>query len=109
MSYQIACKVSVRPSCTSLTLHSFGATALITIGALWFIYRRMLGVRKKVILGMRDDLRSKNVQVSDGPTTSDFAQADNDERSWENPWARDAITGPHQSPMSANQGVGHKQ
>jgi uncharacterized membrane protein YdjX (TVP38/TMEM64 family) len=41
----------------------FGVTALITLGALWYIYRQMLRVRKGVLLGMREDLRARGVEV----------------------------------------------
>lgn len=37
----------------------------MTILALRFIYRRMTSVRKKVLLAMRDDLRSKGVSAPD--------------------------------------------
>ncbi|WVR06455.1 hypothetical protein IAU60_003486 [Kwoniella sp. DSM 27419] len=45
----------------------FGATALITLGALWFIYNRMLRVRKRVLISMRDDLKRHNVEVAPPP------------------------------------------
>ena len=79
-----------------LTLPSFAASAVISIFALYFIYRRTLAVRKKVIIGMRDDLRSKNVPAAD-PTSPDFATADPDERSWKNPFAKKAVTAPGQA------------
>ncbi|ODO09956.1 hypothetical protein I350_02179 [Cryptococcus amylolentus CBS 6273] len=41
----------------------FAACALITIGALIFIYKRMLKVRRKVILSMREDLKARHVDV----------------------------------------------
>ena len=78
-------------------LHRFAATAVVSFGAIYFIYKRMLAVRKKVIIGMRDDLRSKNIQTSDGPVNPDFATADMDERSWKNPFARKAVTAPGQT------------
>ncbi|WVQ85083.1 hypothetical protein IAT38_007247 [Cryptococcus sp. DSM 104549] len=53
----------------------FAACAIITIGALWFIYTRMLRVRKRVLLSMRDDLKRRNVEV--GPMPEDL---DDDER-----------------------------
>jgi hypothetical protein len=42
---------------------SFVVTALMTVLAMRFIYKRMTAVRKKVLLAMRDDLRSKGVTV----------------------------------------------
>ena len=66
----------------------------MTIGALWYIYKRMLAVRKKVILGMRDDLRSKHVAVSDPNAITEFTQAGVDERNWHNPFATEAVTEP---------------
>jgi hypothetical protein len=44
----------------------FAATAIITLFSMWFIYRRMIGVRKKVLIGMRDDLTSKGIQMPQG-------------------------------------------
>jgi len=34
---------------------------------MWFIYRRMIGVRKKVLIGMRDDLTRKGIQTTQMP------------------------------------------
>jgi hypothetical protein len=45
----------------------FAATALITVGSLIYIYRKMLAVRKKVLIRMRDDLVAHSVKVSDMP------------------------------------------
>nr|XP_031864335.1 uncharacterized protein CI109_000248 [Kwoniella shandongensis]KAA5531407.1 hypothetical protein CI109_000248 [Kwoniella shandongensis] len=42
----------------------FAACALITVGALWFIYKRMTKVRKSVLINMRNDLKAHNVEVS---------------------------------------------
>ncbi|CAD6563915.1 MAG: Tlg2-vesicle protein [Tremellales sp. Tagirdzhanova-0007] len=70
----------------------FAATAVISLGAVWFIYKKMMAVRKKVIIGMRNDLRAKNVPTSAPPSGSGFAQADPDKRSWKNPFARQAVT-----------------
>lgn len=44
-------------------MHSFVVTALMTVLAMRFIYKRMTAVRKKVLLAMRDDLQSKGVTV----------------------------------------------
>ena len=77
---------------TKLTYFSFAATAVISLGAVWFIYKKMMAVRKKVIIGMRNDLRAKNVPTSAPPSGSGFAQADPDKRSWKNPFARQAVT-----------------
>ncbi|ORY25935.1 hypothetical protein BCR39DRAFT_542633 [Naematelia encephala] len=43
----------------------FAATVVISLFALWFIYRRMTAVRKQVLLEMREDLRGKGVATSD--------------------------------------------
>jgi hypothetical protein len=72
----------------------FGATAIITLGALYFIYRRMLGVRKKVLVGMRKDLQAHHIDVTEPNPDSNFARAGNDERNWSNPWAQNAVTNP---------------
>ncbi|KAK8858708.1 hypothetical protein IAR55_002937 [Kwoniella newhampshirensis] len=45
----------------------FAACALITLGALWFIYKRMIKVRKSVLISMRNDLKAHNVEVSSSP------------------------------------------
>jgi len=72
----------------------FGATAVITLIALFVIYRRTIAVRKKVLIGMRQDLQSKNIPVTVPGPESDFARADGDERNWHNPWAQNAVTEP---------------
>lgn len=41
----------------------FGVTAVITLGAMWYIYRQMARVRKRVLIGMRTDLRGRGVDV----------------------------------------------
>jgi hypothetical protein len=43
----------------------------MTILALRFIYKRMTAVRKKVLLAMRDDLRSKGRLPSNGEGEGD--------------------------------------
>ena len=45
----------------------FAATAIITLFSMWFIYRRMISVRKKVLIGMRDDLTRKGIQTTQMP------------------------------------------
>ncbi|WVQ96474.1 hypothetical protein IAU59_003579 [Kwoniella sp. CBS 9459] len=45
----------------------FAACAIITIGALWFIYKRMLKVRKGVLISMRQDLKNHHVDVAPVP------------------------------------------
>jgi hypothetical protein len=35
---------------------SFAATAIVTLVSMWYIYRKMTAVRKKVLIGMREDL-----------------------------------------------------
>ena len=80
----------------SLNVLSFAATAVVSLGALWLIYHRMVAVRKKVIIGMRDDLQSKNIATSAVPASPGYMQADMDERSWRNPYARPAVTAPGQ-------------
>lgn len=74
----------------------FAASAVVTLGALWFIYKRMLGVRKKVIIGMRDDLDRKGVHPQVSPTEEQLNSAPNDVKSWHNPWAQPAVTNPAQ-------------
>lgn len=69
----------------------FAASAVVTIGALWFIYVRMLRVRKKVIIGMRNDLDRKGIHPNVEPTPEQLAAASNDARSWNNPWAQPAL------------------
>lgn len=54
----------------------------------------MVAVRKKVLIGMRDDLRSKHIATSEPLASSGYAEADMDERSWENPFAKKAVTEP---------------
>lgn len=39
----------------------FAVTAIITLVSLWYIYRKMVGVRKKVLIQMRSDLAGKGV------------------------------------------------
>jgi hypothetical protein len=39
----------------------FIVTALITFASLYYVYRKMIGVRKKVLIGMRKDLAGKGV------------------------------------------------
>lgn len=34
---------------------------------MWYIYRKMTAVRKRVLIGMRDDLATKGVHVSPMP------------------------------------------
>lgn len=41
----------------------FGVTAVITLGAMWYIYRQMTRVRKRVLIGMRADLRERGMDV----------------------------------------------
>jgi hypothetical protein len=36
-------------------------TAIITLASLYYIYRKMIAVRKKVLIGMRTDLAGKGV------------------------------------------------
>jgi len=96
--------MSSRTACTSSSSRlillsrpiSFAATAIITLGALWFIFKRMLAVRKKVIIGMRDDLRSRNIATSEPAANSGYTEADLDQRSWKNPFAKPAVTEPGQ-------------
>ena len=45
----------------------FCASAVVSLGVLWYIYRKMTAVRKSVILDMRRDLQAKHVPVSDPP------------------------------------------
>lgn len=45
----------------------FAATAIITLFSMWYIYRKMTGVRKKVLIGMRDDLIRKGIQTTQMP------------------------------------------
>ncbi|WWC62743.1 uncharacterized protein I303_105340 [Kwoniella dejecticola CBS 10117] len=45
----------------------FGACALITLGALYFIYNRMIKVRKGVLISMRKDLHKRHVEVPPPP------------------------------------------
>ena len=49
---------------------SFVVTALMTVLAMRFIYKRMTAVRKKVLLAMRDDLQSKGVTVPSANASS---------------------------------------
>jgi len=58
----------------------------------------MIAVRKKVLIGMRDDLRSKNIPTSATPNTADYLTAGMDERSWKNPFAKKAVTAPRNQP-----------
>ncbi|WVF68958.1 hypothetical protein IAT40_003732 [Kwoniella sp. CBS 6097] len=53
----------------------FAACALITLGALWFIYKRMIKVRKGVLISMRQDLKNHNVDV--GPIPEDRVDFNN--------------------------------
>jgi hypothetical protein len=53
-------------TCAKLTI-SFAATAVVTIVSIFYIYRKMLAVRKKVLIGMRRDLTNKGVNVSEMP------------------------------------------
>ncbi|KAK4685259.1 hypothetical protein P7C73_g4894, partial [Tremellales sp. Uapishka_1] len=54
------------PSHNSRTISDsvFAVTAVVTLGCLWYIHHRMMKVRKRVILGMRKDLQSKNVKMT---------------------------------------------
>ncbi|WRT67925.1 uncharacterized protein IL334_004899 [Kwoniella shivajii] len=45
----------------------FAACALITLGALYFIYKRMIKVRKGVLISMREDLHKRHVEVPAPP------------------------------------------
>ncbi|OCF57091.1 hypothetical protein L486_05950 [Kwoniella mangroviensis CBS 10435] len=45
----------------------FAACALITLGALYFIYKRMIKVRKSVLISMREDLHKRHVEVAEPP------------------------------------------
>ncbi|WVW84840.1 hypothetical protein I302_106875 [Kwoniella bestiolae CBS 10118] len=45
----------------------FAACALITLGALYFIYKRMIKVRKSVLISMREDLHKRHVEVPAPP------------------------------------------
>lgn len=54
-------------------------TILITLMVLRFVYRRMISVRKKVLLSMRDDLRHKGVSGA-APVDSSRAEQDSDQR-----------------------------
>ncbi|WWC88530.1 uncharacterized protein L201_003441 [Kwoniella dendrophila CBS 6074] len=40
----------------------FAACAIITLGALYFIYKRMIRVRKAVLISMREDLHKRNIE-----------------------------------------------
>lgn len=54
----------------------FATTVVITLGALWFIYNRMLRVRKKVLIGMRENLWFRGVVTSDPDPNSAYARAE---------------------------------
>ncbi|RXK40059.1 hypothetical protein M231_02699 [Tremella mesenterica] len=45
----------------------FLATAIISLGCLWFIYRKMASVRRQVILDMRKDLQKHHIATSEPP------------------------------------------
>ena len=56
---------------------SFAVGAIMTVLALRFIYKRMTAVRKKVLLSMRDDLRSKGIDppyANRADTSSDMSE-----------------------------------
>jgi hypothetical protein len=64
----------------------------------------MLRVRKKVLLGMRDDLQSKHVKVSTPGPDTDFGGPDMDNtRGWDRPFEQQALTAPH---VQVDQGQG---
>ncbi|ORX37300.1 hypothetical protein BD324DRAFT_439769 [Kockovaella imperatae] len=77
----------------------FGVTAVVTIGALIFIYRRMMAVRKKVIIGMRDDLQAQGVKIPDQYATGAFETdaGETSNRTWAHPFPHHAITEPQGS------------
>lgn len=73
-----------------LTPNSWGATALISLFTLWYIYRAMLRVRKKVLVGMRHDLQKHHIKTSEPPVGGDEDAV----RSWDAPYVQGAVTEP---------------
>ena len=56
----------------------------------------MLAVRKKVIIGMRDDLQSRGIKVPPTDPSGGFAsaQGETEGRNWVHPFPREAVTEP---------------
>lgn len=47
---------------------------MITVFSLWYIYHGMTRVRRKVLLGMREDLRRKHIRVTDPSVDPDLVE-----------------------------------
>jgi NADP-dependent 3-hydroxy acid dehydrogenase YdfG len=47
---------------------------VITVFSLWYIYHGMTRVRRKVLLGMREDLRRKHIRVTDPSVDPDLVE-----------------------------------
>ncbi|GFZ45062.1 hypothetical protein JCM24511_02788 [Saitozyma sp. JCM 24511] len=52
----------------------WAAYAVITVFSLWYIYHGMTRVRRKVLLGMREDLRRKHIRVTDPSVDPDLVE-----------------------------------